>query len=296
MFGITKPQPVEEHEATGEIDRVYHDIRQVLRVSGINLNWRTWAAYPNSFPLVWAALRENAGTYAFEDAADRLRARAVQSALELPALRATAAVPLGSSQLYQLGAALALYHYINPKLLILTAAVRVALEDEAIAGSPLGDGRKLPRGVPSRMYPMEMVSDPPEDPLIGDLFEDIRQTCGTPTINSDYRTLALWPQYLEAAWSRLKPVVSMPEYKAAADALRVEADVLARNLPYRVKLSRLDIATVAEDDEEFIRQTRQFEEILPPLIVNIALLTLDGTSADVCMASPFPVEREGAAS
>jgi hypothetical protein len=34
---IGKPKPVAEYEATGDIERVYYEIRQVLRVAGANL-------------------------------------------------------------------------------------------------------------------------------------------------------------------------------------------------------------------------------------------------------------------
>jgi hypothetical protein len=295
MFGTHKYAPVAEHEAAGETERVYHDIRQVLRVSGVNLNFRTWAAFEKSFPLVWTALRDNAGTYAFENAADALRAEVVRGALELPRVGATASAPLGDSQLYQVGAALALYHYINPKLLILTSAVRIALDEaEGIPGSPSADVRKLPRGVPARMYPMEMVDEDSDEPQIEPVFEDIRKTLSVDHINSDYRTLALWPQYFAIAWQRLKPIMASPEYIALAASLQRRADELARALPYRVKLSRLDIASVGEDDDEFTTVTRRFEALLPPLIVNIALLTLDGTPPELCVESPFPVpEMEG---
>lgn len=40
MFGLSKPKQVEEHEAAGEIERIYHEIRETLRVTGINLNFR----------------------------------------------------------------------------------------------------------------------------------------------------------------------------------------------------------------------------------------------------------------
>ncbi len=38
-------KPVTVHEAEDEIERVYHEIRQVLRVTGVNLNLRTWATF-----------------------------------------------------------------------------------------------------------------------------------------------------------------------------------------------------------------------------------------------------------
>ena len=49
MFGFGKPKPVKEIEATGEIERVYHEIKQSMRVSGINLNFRTWAGFDKFF-------------------------------------------------------------------------------------------------------------------------------------------------------------------------------------------------------------------------------------------------------
>ena len=36
MLGLGKKKPVAEHEAEGEIERVYHEIRQVLSVTGVN--------------------------------------------------------------------------------------------------------------------------------------------------------------------------------------------------------------------------------------------------------------------
>lgn len=178
MFGLNKHHPVAEHEADDDTERIYHEIRQVLRVSGVSLVFRSWAGFGRSFPLLWEAVRENAGTYAFEKAADQLRANAVRGALQLPAVHATADVPLGPSQLYQVGAALALYHYVDPKLLILTSAVRLALDEAGVVGSPSADARKLPRGVPPRMFPMEVVEEGSEDPLVRETFDDIpRHAC-----------------------------------------------------------------------------------------------------------------------
>ncbi len=49
MLGFGKQKQVTEYEAAGEIERVYHEIRQSLRVTGINLNFRTWAGYEKFF-------------------------------------------------------------------------------------------------------------------------------------------------------------------------------------------------------------------------------------------------------
>jgi len=78
------------------------------------------------------------------------------------------------------------------------------------------------------MAAMEMVSETPDDKSLRDLFDDIKKTLSLRSVNSDYRTLALWPDYLADAWGRLKPVTGRDEYTAAADRLRETARTLAR--------------------------------------------------------------------
>jgi pimeloyl-ACP methyl ester carboxylesterase len=62
MLGLGKPKPVDEYEARGETERVYHQIRQTLRVTGVNLNFRTWAAFEEFFPAMWDAVQPNLET------------------------------------------------------------------------------------------------------------------------------------------------------------------------------------------------------------------------------------------
>ena len=209
MFGLGKLQPVAEHEAVGEIERVYHEIKKVLRVTGVNLNFRTWAGYQAFLPAMWDAVRRNAETRNFEDAADRVRAEAARAAETLGRLAAIDAVQLGESQTYQVRAALDLYHYINPKLLVLTSAVRLALEDGAVERSATAQTKTelIDLGAPGKMYSMEMEDENPSDERIANVFTDIKESLSLSSVNSDYRTLALWPDYLKAAWDRLKPVV-----------------------------------------------------------------------------------------
>lgn len=290
MLGFGKSKQVTEHEAEGEIERVYHEIKQTLRVTGINLNFRTWAGYEKFFPAMWDAMRPVAEMRAFENAADRVRAEAVRAAHKLGRLENQSRASLGESQAYQLRAALDLYHYINPKLLVLTSAVKLALDGEQPehGGKASADVELIERGVPARMYPMEMVSSEPEEERIKKLFEDIKQTLSLSSINSDYRTLALWPDYLAAGWERLKPIVQTDEYTRASDDLRETARKLARTLPFSVPLSRERIEELGEDADEIVKMTEKFERLLPSLIINMALFALDWKTPETLEQSPFP--------
>ncbi len=287
---MARPKPVPERNATGETDRVYHEIKQTLRVSGVTLNFRTLAGYKNVLPLLWDELQPNLETREFEDGADRIRARAVQLAAALASPHPQPLVILGESQRYQIQSALKLYHYIDPKILLLTSALRVSLQGESIGWDDVS--AKAPsvivRGIPARMYPMEIASDTPDDIRLNRVFEDIKRTLSLPAVNSEYRTLALWPEYLISAWERLKPIVKSPVFQAEADEIRQLSVLLARNLPYPIHLSLRRIEAAGEDPEQIFRTIERFEFLLPSLILNNCALLFDWFDEAQLKESPFP--------
>lgn len=295
MFGFGSHSPVAEHEARDEIEQVYHEIRQTLRVTGVNLVFRKWAAQPGLLPVLWDAVRANAGTKIFEDAADQLRIEAAKSAAALGFLRASPEVGLGESQSYQVRSALDLYHYINPKLLLLVAAVGRGLDEQtgAPVAPPATGVEQIERGFPMEMYAMEMEDSQPDDKQLQAIFGDIQQTLSLESINSDYRTLALWPNYLAAVWAKLKPVVQRPEHELAAGSLRELARTLAASLPYPVLLGRDRIEEAGADFDKAAESAATFERLLPGLILNVALCLQDWRAGDALAVSPFPAKVVG---
>lgn len=290
-FKFGKSSPVAEHEAEGEIERVYHEIRQTLRVTGVNLLFRKWAG-DGLLPVIWKALRPGVETRAFERAADRLRVEAAQAALALEPLGPSLLTAVGESQAFHIGSALDLYHYINPKLLLIAAMTRQGLAKKTLQhSSPLDhDPELIERGFPPRMYAMEMEDQHPDDERLRELFEDIQKTLSLQSINSDYRTLALWPDYLAAAWARLKPIVQRPEYVRRIDSLRQLAEVLAAELPFPAKIGRETLRDAGVDSRAAGESVQSFERLLPGLILNVALCLKDWRSGEDLGRSPFPAE------
>jgi hypothetical protein len=146
----------------------------------------------------------------------------------------------------------------------------------------------IERGVPERMYPMEMVCSDPEDDDTRQLFDDIKETLSLSSINSDYRTLALWPNYLEVAWRDLKPITKRQEYRESSHRLREHSRDLARAVPVPSAFSSQELEKLGEDSAEIISTTDGFEELLPSLIINIALFQLDWSAPSEAAMSPFP--------
>ncbi|HWK12585.1 MAG TPA: halocarboxylic acid dehydrogenase DehI family protein [Vicinamibacterales bacterium] len=288
MFG-SKPKPIAEHEARGDTARVYHEIRQTLRVSGVNLNFRTWAGFERFFPAMWSAMQPIAASQAFESGADEVRARAADLARELPALQVGA--KLGDSQRLQIQGALALYHYINPKLLLFTVLVRRGLAGEGPGAASVGTelGPHVPFGAPARMAAMEMVDETPGDRRLRRIFRDIKKTMQLTSVNSDYRTLALWPDYLDPAWASLKRVVRKDSYQESTRVLMQAAAMAADRFPTPVSLDLRRLRSRGEDAKAVMEVTTQFERLLPPLILNIAVLARDWWPGDELGRSPFPI-------
>lgn len=287
---------VTEQRADPATERLFHEIRQTLRVTGISLDFRAYAAHGSFFPAMWEAMRPNAETRAFEEAGDRLREEAVHAAAGMDRLSVLGLARLGESQAFQAEAALLLYHYINPKLLVFTSALAGALEGAPPRG-PRGSAELLEKGEPARMPPMEMVEEAgAEDPAVRRTLRDIKRTLALEEIHSDYRTLALWPRYLSSAWLRLKPVVGTQGYRMTCQRLTELARELAARLPHSVGLSAQALARQGADPDAVLRQTREFERTLPPLILNVALLALDWQAPELARRSPYPARaRHGEA-
>lgn len=286
---MASSKQVSEHEAHGEVERVLYEMRQTLRVTGLDVTVRTWAGFERFLVAMWEAMGPNTETRAFESAADEVRAQAVEAAERLGRLGAWDAAVLGESQRYHLRGALELYHYLNPKMLVFTSAVKLALQDEPVGAlQPLGSAERIERGAPARMMAMEWVAERPDDARLRGLFKDIEETVGPPTLPGEFRGLALWPGYLEVAWERLKPRMKTEEWGRACDALLETSRRLARRLPYEVALSKERLEVLREDAELIQRVTVQCEWRLPVLVLGMA--TLVGDVRDIERRLPFPAE------
>jgi hypothetical protein len=258
-------------------------------VTGLDVTVRTWAGFERFVVAMWEAMGPNTETRAFESAADEVRAQAVEAAERLGRLGAWEAAVLGESQRYHVRGTLELYHYLNPKMLVFTSAVKLALQDERVGLlQPLGSAERVERGAPSRMMAMEVVEERPGDARLRGLFQDIQETVGPPALPGEFRGLALWPGYLEAAWERLKPRMRTEEWARACDALLETSRRLARRLPYEVALSKERREVLREDAGLIQRVTVQSEWRLPVLVLGMA--TLVGDVSDLERRLPFPAE------
>jgi serine/threonine protein phosphatase PrpC len=279
---VAPPTEVSEESAEGPVKQIYADIKDTLRVPIVNLVFRTLATHPDYLQLAWNQLKPNARIALFERSAGEIRRSAVEAVVGLgqaPRPEAEEAI-----------AALKVFHYVNPKLLLAVAALRASTSGQypKVEELPDEDKRQTRLGAPD-----QAVLPPPVDPStaserVSSIFADIRSTLDLAVVNSDYRALANWPDYLERAWNSLKPITQLPEYDRMSRDLKVMAEETALVLPFRMETNPyvLRLCGLSEDDIDEVRGILdQFYRLLPGLILNIAFLTIGAIGREAALAS-----------
>lgn len=238
---------VREGEAPASVVGVFVDARHCLRTTWVPLTLRVLATRQEALRPIWQQLRPNLLTRAFEESADDLRAHLATAAVELgtpliePVLMAEG---LDVDAIDEVREVVDAFHYVNPKLLVLVAALVEASRGQAVGGVRL-DPALLetfePGNIPDEMPDIVPL---PEEPggLTGEMFHAILETTHLPVATADLRVLGKWPHLLEAAWPALKPVFQHRALERVLEGIRREAITAARALPHRMTFG-VDTAT-----------------------------------------------------
>ena len=154
-------------------------------------------------------------------------------------------------ELQQVAAVLDIFHWVQPQLLLLLAALAEARERPSVGGQ----GRSEPRA-PSEREAQHLATEialaPQAAPPLPEIGEAL-QLEETPEL---YRAIAVWTGYLEAVWEELQHLVAYPEFRRRGRALYYYARSSSRFLARPLKASRqaLRESGVAESDIEAARE------------------------------------------
>jgi len=273
--------PVKPDAATPAVRAIYDDTRHRLRLPWVGALFQGYAMYPEYLELAWNAVKESIETpqFAADAAAIRALADAAAPRLYSPSYdeRDVAAMNL---DILAIKDTIDAFRVGNPGLLLVAAALQRAFVEGPVGGAgharaPLPDS--APEGVEEARVArtvIELVD--PDTALEGvkRVFEDIKATLELPLVNSDYRAMALWPDYLALAWHDIKGVVGTPEYAAATQQLaQLAVQGVDRFVaPVTATREAARRAGVPEDQLDNLGAiVRLFADLLPGLILNVAL-------------------------
>ncbi len=272
---------IRESEATDERAReAFRDIKNALRVPMVHLIFQAWAAFPRFLEVVWRRLRPSVLSPQFDELASRINARVRQGTQDWPIadhaalLRARA---VSEADITRMREIVELFARANPKLEILASAVDVALTGASVGGV----GTKGPHREEERERPKEfrgirfaLVEERDAPPRVRSIYDDMKETLGLPFIETEYRAMASYPDWLEVWWKDCKPRAQEPRYRELATDLARTGAQCAHALPHRLYLSEQLIASCDLDESklaELERVNRAFVQLLPGLIINMEI-------------------------
>lgn len=287
---------IRDGEAPASVVGVFVDARHCLRTTWVPLPIRALATRQEALKPIWQQLRPNLLTRACEESADDLRTHLATAAVELgtpliePVLLAEG---LDVDAIDEVREVVDAFHYVNPKLLVLLAALVEASRGQVVGGAhlspPLLESFQ-PGNIPDEMPDIVPL---PEEPggLTGEIFHAILETTHLPVATPDLRVLGRWPHLLEAAWPALKPVFQHKALERVIEGLRKEAIAAARALPHRM--------TFGVDEETqgaLIALTPALQVLFDgglrlALFASALKVSLDGV--EDALASPHPIEWTG---
>ena len=261
------------------VHRIYEDTRRTLHLPWVAALFQAYALYPAYLEMAWNELRPALGAPQFAadaaaigNAADQAVARFYTPSyssrdvaamnLNLPAIRET----------------INAFHAGNPKLLLVATALQRAFEEGPVGG---GTGLLRPAKEPgeteeerAEWATVEMVDDDEASEAVKMLYADIKATLGLPLLNSDYRAMALWPDYLTLAWRDIKAHIHTAAYETEVRRLsglaREGVDRFA--VPVGATREAAQRAGVPPDQLDNLGAIlRLFAGLLPGLILNVAM-------------------------
>lgn len=267
-------QTIREQDAQPAVRALYDDIRQSLGLAHVNVIYQVYAYYPTFLEAHWRAMKPVVSTRLFFELAQRISADAytrMHNYFEIPDLCArTADLRFSSGAQQELAEVIELFQYSNPLLLLLVSAQMQSFDGPT--GNP--DAPRDPAIHPVFVNKPCFVEEESAPPPTRKIFEEMKRIYGMPVINSDFRALARWPDFLRTYWETLKPVNASPLFQQSAYALRENALNLARELPgpFEVTVAQLTESGMTDDQmASLVRITELFVGGLSSLVLNMAI-------------------------
>ena len=270
---------VRESEATDErVREAFRDIKGALRVPVVNVLFQAWAAFPKFLEVVWRRVRPSVLTAQFAELASYIDTKVREGTDDWAVGDHTAqlrARAVSESEIVRMREIVELFTQVNPKLMILASAVDVALTGAAVGGT----GTKGPHRAQERERPKEfrlvrfgLVEERDAPPRVRSIYEDMKNTLGLPFIETEYRVMATYPDWLEVWWKDCKTRAQDARYHSLEDEIAKAGAELAKALPHRLYLSSDLLESCDIDDAkraELRRISAAFVALLPGLIINV---------------------------
>jgi hypothetical protein len=270
---------VREADASDErVREAFRDIKATLRVSLVPQLFQAWATVPRFLDATWRRLRPNVLSPVFIEQAHKIGGLAERAVSAWPvgnhaaALRARNA---SEAEIARMREICAMFNNVDPKLLLIAHAVRLALGGVQVGGG--GTGGRPNSGSESQgdfqTLPVTIVDERDAPLRVRTALEDIKTSFAMPLVPLDYRAIAAFPDWLDVWWEDCKTTLSAPRHAVLIHEVDEAAIAAAPAMPYRVNLAdeTLQRSEVSADDRARIARINDaFCEALPGVLIGMA--------------------------
>lgn len=272
-----------ENDATDErVREAFRDIKLSLRVPIVNSVFLAYAAVPKFLDLTWRRLRPIALARRFAAQAAGIGTLVTRGTEDWPIgdhaalLRARAISEFDIGRMREF---VGLFSVVNPKLLILTAAVQAALSGIAVggvgtAGPAHGNDEGEKPEKEFRGVRLQLTDERDAPPRVRFLYEDMKATFHWPFVDTEYRAMATYPDWLELWWKDCKLCSRDPRFQTLSDQIAAASQQAALGLPHRLVIGDSLLAANEIDAlkrEQLQRVNASFMHLLPQLIINVEI-------------------------
>ena len=277
-----RPKIVAEKDAPEPVAAIYSEIKQALGLPFVPFAYQTLGVYPRFLAMHWERMRPLVETREFFHLAERVRADAytrAHSYFPLPDLcRRVEDLHFSRGAKQELGETVDLFQYKNPLVLLLMATQLQAF-DKPVGRGGGSAGPAEVRG-PEAAAPVLVGEEHAPNP-IKRIYEDLKRTTNLPFVPLDHLALARWPEFFQAYWSVLKPLMESPIYSECQWAVRDTAWHVTAELPITIELTceQLTDAGIADEDVgTCVKIVELFVKTLSGLVLNMsaAKIALEG--------------------
>jgi hypothetical protein len=222
-------QLLNESEAPPRIRGIFSEMRERLGLPVVPALYQAYAVFPEFLERHWRSFRPILASRQFFVLGARLAAESYTRAHNYFAIRDLdegESAPAGETSL-SLSQVLDYYQYLDPLLLLITAAQMQAFEGMAAGpGGMTDDARHATFPVAPRL-----LCDPEATPQVQRIWEERRRILELAFVSDEHRALACWPNFYQQYWAALKSLLQSPLYEDCQYRIGESALRLARELP-----------------------------------------------------------------
>lgn len=249
---------------SAEVPRVVQEIQQALRSPYIPQSLSRLAGAEGYLEAVWPLVRSSVETAGFLGSAlymTDMALDAVEGVYE-PVLSREGLIAAGTSvsDLEQIAAVVDVFHYVQPQLLLLLAALAEAMSKEQVGGYGKADPR--PVSERERVHLATHIPSVDEGAGVLPLVSEALAVTHAPDL---YRALAAWPAYLDMAWEELQHLVAYPDFRRRGRGLYFYARSGARFLAEPLQANPEALRRLGLDDETIDAARVALDETLTAL-------------------------------